>query len=149
MVRRGERRRFACHRLEPISSDQIDLLKANLNEELNDKQDQIHRLYLSKKQDINRIDVQTKKLIDQCEQLEGKRKKLIEQIDEYSKLENQARHVNSNYHEIHHLNRFIHGIKQVIQLQNQIQGRTICSSLLNPPCRLSLQNVDICVRRDS
>ncbi len=68
----------------------------------------------------DQIDSQTEKLI---EQLELKRKELIERIEDYSKLENHARHVNSNYHQVHHLNQFINGIKQLIDLQNQIHGK--------------------------
>jgi len=108
--------------LESINSDQIDRLKNSLKQEIDDKQNEIHQLYINKTDDINQIDIQTKKLIEQCEQLEFKRKELIEQIDDYSKLENHARHVNSNYHQVHHLNRFINGIKQLIDLQNQIHG---------------------------
>ena len=108
--------------LESIDATQIDRLKKNLKEEINERQDQIHRLYGSKQQEITKIDQQTRKLIDQCEQFELKRQALIEQTEEYSKLEHQARHVNSNYHQIHRLNQFIHGLKQLIQLQSQLQG---------------------------
>lgn len=111
--------------IESINSDQIDLLKSNLKQEINDKQNEIHELYKNKTDDINAIEIRTEKLIEQCEQLEIKRKELIEQIDDYSKLENHARHVNSNYHQVHHLNEFINGIKQLIDLQNQIQGTHI------------------------
>ncbi len=109
--------------LESITSDQIDSLTINLKQEINDKQNEIHQLYINKTDDINKIDFQTKKLIEQCEQLELKRKDLIEQIDDYSKLEDHARHVNSNYHQVHHLNQFINGIKHLIDLQNQIHGK--------------------------
>ena len=109
--------------LESISSEQIDLLKTSLKQEINDNQNQIHELYLNKNEDITKIDSQTEKLIEQCEQLELKRKELIERIEDYSKLENHARHVNSNYHQVHHLNQFINGIKQLIDLQNQIHGK--------------------------
>jgi len=93
-----------------------------LKQEINDKQNKIHQLYINKTDDINKIDLQTEKLVKQCEELELKRRELIEQIDDYSKLENHARHVNSNYHQVHHLNQFITGIKQLIDLQNQIHG---------------------------
>jgi len=108
--------------LESINSDQIDILKNNLKQEINDKQNEIHQLYIIKTDDINKIDFRTEKLVEQCKQLESKRKELIEQIDNHSKLENHARHVNSNYHQVHHLNQFITGIKQLIDLQNQIHG---------------------------
>ncbi|CAF4017364.1 unnamed protein product, partial [Rotaria sp. Silwood1] len=46
---------------------------------------------------------------------------------DYSKLENHARHVNSNYHQVHRLNQFINGIKQLIQLHNHIhECRQLC-----------------------
>ncbi len=93
-----------------------------MKQDINDKQNEIHQLYINKTDDINKIDFRTEKLIEQCEQLESKRKELIEQIDNHSKLENHARHVNSNYHQVHHLNQFITGIKQLIDLQNQIHG---------------------------
>ena len=111
--------------LEPITSDQINLLKSSLKQEIEDKQNQIHQFYTTKLQDITKIDEQTEKLIGQYEQLELKRKELIEKIDDYSKLENHARHVNSNYHQVQHLNHFIDGIKQLIDLQTQIKGKTI------------------------
>lgn len=98
-------------------------MKSSLKQEIDDKKSQIHQFYTTKIQDINKIDDQTEKLIEQCEQLEVKRKELIEQIEDYSKLENHARHVNSNYHQVHHLNQFIDGIKQLIQLQHQIHGK--------------------------
>ncbi|CAF4818788.1 unnamed protein product, partial [Rotaria sp. Silwood2] len=106
-----------------INSDQIDLLKDNLQQEIDDNKNQIHQLYISKTQDINKINSQTSKLIEQCEQLEVKRKELIIQIEDYSKLESHARHVNSNYHQVHRLNRFINGIKQLIQLHDHIHGK--------------------------
>jgi len=109
--------------LESINSNQINLLKNNLKQEINDKQNEIHELYINKSDDINKIENETNKLIEQCKQLELKRKELIEQIDDYSKLEDHARHVNSNYHQVHHLNQFINGIKQLIDLQNQIHGK--------------------------
>lgn len=97
-------------------------MKTNLKEEIDNKQKEVHQLYEDKTKEINDIDTQTIKLIQQCEQLELKRKELIEQIDEHSKLEDHARHVNSNYHQVHRLNQFINGTKQLIELQNQIQG---------------------------
>lgn len=109
--------------LESINSNQIDLLKSNLKQEIENKQKEIHQLYEDKTKEINDIDTQTIKLIEQCEQLELKRKELIEQIDDYSKLEDHARHVNSNYHQVHRLNQFINGIKQLIELQNQIHSK--------------------------
>ena len=113
----------SIHCLESINANQIDQLKSNLTTEIENKQKEIHQLYEDKTKDINDIDTQTIKLIEQCEQLELKRKELIEQIDDYSKLEDHARHVNSNYHQVHRLNQFINGIKQFIELQNQIQSR--------------------------
>ncbi|CAF2511882.1 unnamed protein product [Rotaria sp. Silwood2] len=112
---------------QSINSDQIDLLKDNLQQEIDDNKNQIHQLYISKTQDINKINSQTSKLIEQCEQLEVKRKELIIQIEDYSKLESHARHVNSNYHQVHRLNRFINGIKQLIQLHDHIhECRQLC-----------------------
>lgn len=107
---------------ESIDSNQIDLLKTNLKEEIDNKQKEVHQLYEDKTKEINDIDTQTIKLIQQCEQLELKRKDLIDQIDDHSKLEDHARHVNSNYHQVHRLNQFINGTKQLIELQSQIQG---------------------------
>lgn len=97
-------------------------MKKNLKEEIKEKQDQIHRLHGSKNQEITKIDQKTQKLIEQCELFESKRQALIEQTEEYSKLEQQARHVNSDYHQIHRLNQFIHGLKQLTQLQRHLQG---------------------------
>ena len=94
-----------------------------MKQEINDKKDRIHQLYITKDEDINKIDFQTTKLIEQCEQLELKREELIEQIADCSKLESHAHHVNSNYHQIQHLDRFINGIKQLIQLYNHIYGK--------------------------
>ncbi|CAF3487316.1 unnamed protein product [Adineta steineri] len=112
---------------QSITSDQINTLKTSLKQEIDDKQNQIHQFYTNKIQDINKIDGQTKKLIGQCEELESERKELLGKIEEHSKLENHARHVNSNYHQFHHLNQFINGIKQLIQLQTQIQEcRQLC-----------------------
>lgn len=112
---------------EPIAPDQIDQLKTSLSQDIDDKQNQLHQFYHSKLQDITRIDEQTEKLISQCEQLESKRKELIERIDDYSKLENHARHVNSNYHQVHRLNQFIDGLKQLIRIQTLIQEcRRLC-----------------------
>lgn len=107
---------------ESIDSNQIDQLKTNLKEEIDNKQKEVHQLYEDKTKEINDIDTQTIKLIQQCEQLELKRKDLIDQIDDHSKLEDHARHVNSNYHQVHRLNQFINGTKQLIELQSQIQG---------------------------
>ncbi len=118
-----------------------------MKQEIDDKQKEIHQLYEDKTKDINDIDIQTKTLIKQCEQLELKRKELIEQIDDYSKLEDHARHVNSNYHQVHRLNQFINGIKQLIDLQNQIHGiSTIISRNLSRFFSV-FQNVDNYVKK--
>jgi archaellum component FlaC len=112
---------FDVFRLESIDEHQISRLTNDLKNEINTKQDQIHRSYSTKQNDINRIDQKTKTFIDQYEQLQSKRELLREQIDEYSQLEHQARHVNSNYHQIHHLNLFIDGIKQLMQIYKYIE----------------------------
>ncbi|CAF1079626.1 unnamed protein product [Rotaria sordida] len=112
---------------QSINSDQIDLLKDNLKQEIDDKKNRIYQLYITKTQDINKINFQTSKLIEQCEQLEVKREELIKQIEDYSKLENHARHVNSNYYQVHRLNQFINGIKELVQLHNHIhECRQLC-----------------------
>jgi len=109
--------------LESITSEQIHLLKTTLREEIVHKQNEIHDLYQTKTDDIQQIDEQTKNLIDKCEDLENKRQHLVEQIDDYTKLEDHARHINSNYHQVHHLNQFINGLKQLINLQKQIHSK--------------------------
>ena len=71
---------------------------------------------------MEKIDQQTRKLIERCEHCESKRKDLNEKIENYSTLENQARHLNANYHEIHDLNRFAHELEQLIELEKKLQG---------------------------
>lgn len=118
-------------------------MKRNLKEEINEKQTQLQHLYSTKKDELTKIDQQTRKLIDQCEQFETKRENLLEQVEEFSKLENQARHVNSNYHEIHRLNQFIDGLKQLIELENQIQGFAFSSFSFSTFCFFeNFQNVE-------
>ncbi|CAF2030296.1 unnamed protein product [Rotaria magnacalcarata] len=112
---------------QSINADQIDLLKSNLKQEIDDKKNLIHESYITKTKDINKINSQTAELIKQCEKLELKRNELIKHVEDYSKLESHARHVNSNYHQVHQLNQFIHGIKELIQLQNHIHdSRQLC-----------------------
>lgn len=119
--------------LESITSEQIHLLKTSLKEEIVRKQNEIHDLYQTKIDDIQQIDEQTKNLIEKCEDLENKRQHLVEQIDDYTKLEDHARHINSNYHQVHHLNQFINGLKQLINLQKQIHSKLqLKIFLLNP-----------------
>ena len=118
-----------------------------MKQEIDDKQKEIDQLYEDKTKEINDIDTQTKVLIQQCEQLEFKRAELIEQIDDYSKLEDHARHVNSNYHQVHRLNQFIDGIKQLIDLQNQIHGTLTNIFQLQNHFHCVFQNVDNCVEK--
>lgn len=108
---------------ESIDAEQIVQLQEHLRDEVNDKQEQIHRLYVDKKSEIDRIDNQTRRLIEHCERCETKRNDLAEQIENYSKLESQARLLNSNYHQIHSLNQFADGLQRLIDLDNQIEGR--------------------------
>ncbi|CAF0745419.1 unnamed protein product [Didymodactylos carnosus] len=111
----------------PIDIEQIKLLNQSLENEINEKQSGIYDLYQEKSARIEVADDKSASLISRFEQLQDKRKELQLQIDECSRIESQAKNVNSNYHQIHRLDRFIDGIKRLIELENVILD---CGQLL-------------------